>query len=298
LELLRRDNEAQIARIEAECKAELHRMKSAAIREEQQMKTQLETELGNAPNQIAASSQTFQAELREERSRWQAKRGIEIRNELQAKFEADVRRHTEKQERLIGEMTEKLKEDARLENRQLIDEQTNLASKNKEIETEIQMQIRNATKEIEELRESRAMKRGEKQRLTERVRKCECRKWRFQIEEEQRILSGLSDELEKEKQKAVQAERNHESQLSEAKELLRAMEAENAELTHQLKRQHQDLEEQQRLAKGRLQALQDRHQNEIQMIGIPVRQTVEKKDAVIQQLMNRLHSLTGTTNGF
>jgi hypothetical protein len=122
-----------------------------------------------------------------------------------------MRRYTEKQQRLIGEMTEKLKEDAGLENRQLIDEQSKLASKNKEIEAEIQIQIRNATKEIEELRESLAIKRGEKQRLAERVRKCECRKWRFQIEEEQRILSGLSDVLEKEKQKAVQAERNQES---------------------------------------------------------------------------------------
>jgi hypothetical protein len=198
----------------------------------------------------------------------------------------------------LNEVAEKLKAIARLHNRNLLDEQSRVTAQNREIETNIQTQIQNGEKEIGQLRESLAAKGGEKQQLADRVRKCECRNYAFQIEEQRPVLSRVTEEVSAEKEKIVQSERNEQSQLSDARIFLKDMETENAEVGCQLKQLPRELEEPERAARTQLQALQDQHQNEIQMIGIRVRQTVEKKDSVIQQLMNRLDSLGATAKDF
>jgi hypothetical protein len=217
---------------------------------------------------------------------------------MEAKFESDMGRLVEKEERLLREVTEKLTADTRLENRHLIEEESRIESKHREIERDLQTQIKNTEMEFEQLRASHGAKLCEKEHLMERMRKCECVKLGFEVEEERSKLLRLSDEVEQGKAKAIEAERSERMRIWETKDVLESIEAENAKLRDELKQLEDDSEAQRRAAEMQLAALQDRHQKEIEMIGVRVRQTVEKKDAMIQQLMNRLDSVGGTTNDF
>jgi hypothetical protein len=298
LDLLRADADAQIARIESDCKSELHRMKTAALEEEQRMKEILAEHLSAAPDQLTASNQELQARLRDERFQWQAHRGIELRQEFEAKFEADQHRSAQKQDRLLREVTEKLRAEAQVENRHLLVEEARTTSKNREIENDIQKSIRITEKELEKLRHALATKRGEKDQLADRRRKCDCRRYRAQIEDLQHAIAQLADQLETEKQLVAERERSQQAQVSDARAALQGLEDENASLANQLKDLKAEADRQEEITKARLRDVEERHQNEIQLIGIRVRQTVEKKDAIIQQLMDRLDELGGTVNDF
>jgi hypothetical protein len=296
-DLMRSDADAQIRQIETDCKAQLRRMKANALDEEKEMKDRLAAQLANAPSQIESCKAALVSKIREERSIWQERRGLELRNEFEAKYQADLRRLSEKQEKVFSDVTSKLQVDAHEENRSLIDEENRNQLKHKEIEREIQSHISGAEREIEELRSQIGSKKGEIQKLGERLERCECQKLSLQLEQQRRLLFQLKTELEGHKEKDVEEAKNRAAHDAELRAHLQEMERDNLRLSGQVEQLKEDMERRRAAARAQIEDVDQRHRKELEVVGVRVRQTIERKDALIEQLMSALDSL-GTANDF
>jgi hypothetical protein len=296
-ELMRSDADAQIRQIETDCKAQLRRMKANALDEEKEMKDGLAAQLANAPSQIESCKAALVSTIQGERSIWQERRGLELRKEFETKYGADLRRLSEKQERLFSEVTSKLQVDAHEENRSLIEEETRNEVKHRKIEREVQSQISVAEEEIEEHRSQIERKKGEKQKLSERLGRCECQKLTQQLEQQRQQLFRLKTELEGQREKEAKEAKNKAAQEAELRASLQEIERDNLRLTGELDELKGSLERGRTAGQTQIEEADQRHRKELEVVGVRVRQTIERKDALIEQLMSGLDSL-GAANDF
>jgi hypothetical protein len=297
-ERMKVENDKQILQIESECRVRLQSMKSAALAEEERMKTDLAQKLASLPAETERLKSLRKAQLDTERIAWQEFRASELRQHLESRYQGEIKRSTEKRNKLLSEVREKLTAEAREENHALADEFTRNKKSHSVIEQELLSAIRSRESEIKEIRTVGSDMRLERDKLATQLRNCECRKLRLQLDERTQALMDLQTQLDCEKATRIGSEADIAVRRAGLLSEIEKIDRENAALRSEIDRVRKEGASHEIQFKDELEHMEERHRRELEMIGARVRQTVEKKDAVIQQLMDRLESIGNTSADF
>jgi hypothetical protein len=297
-EVMKLENDKTILQIETDCRNQLQKLKAGALAEEHRLKADLAHKLSSLPGESEQAIAIRKIQLEKERTAWQETRAAELRQEFEAKHESELRRLREKRDKLLKEVKEKLTTEAQAENRALLDEVTTNKQSHSAIEQDLIAAVRSCECEIQTIRTSASEKRAEQERLAKQLRNCECRKLRLRLDERQHTLMGLRGQLDLEKAARVESDVEFATKLAGFRANVEGIEAESAGLRLEIERAKRELEDKQADLRIQVEQLEERHRGQMELIGSRVRATVEKKDAVIQQFMDRLESIGNNSTDF
>lgn len=284
------EHEAAKESLEKECKATLQRMKDTALASERKMKDDLSARLSKVPREIEESRRAARERLQSDRSQWQEQRGRELREEFEQRHQVELQRLRDKQARIVHELEEKLRVEASNENADLKNRLMKDESIHRDAETAIKQAVDEVESEIQRIRRHRSELVQEQQRLREKMSGCRCDKLRLQLQEQQMKREEVARNVETQKQKLHEMENAREggatglaAEITKMEEALRMMRAEVDQARAESVARRE-------LREARVRELEVKHQKEMEVVGVKVRQTVEKKDQIIQQLMDRLQA--------
>jgi hypothetical protein len=291
LHVMEAESNAETSRVMSDCRSTLHRMKAEALAKEQEMKRDLSRKLGEVPQLVLTECQLFKETLQKEREIWQENRGMELRKAFQEKIQEKKERSERKQLQVLKEMENELNEEARGQNKPLRDDLSRIEAANRHSEKELQAQILQIEQECLSTRDQIDAKLRELRLLKNKAGKCQCDKLEKEVEEARARLDMIKISLTY-RQDAHKAEQL--GFLEEEAEMKRAIESvkvTNADLRLGVERLKQELEIEVNGAERRISEIEEGHKRELEMISARIRQTIAKKEEMIQQLMARLKTL-------
>lgn len=297
------ENEAQIIHIQThkkitkmneDCKNRLQDIKNNAIQHEAKMKEDFQHIISQIPSQIQDEIKKLKEKLETERPKWQENRTEQLRIEFQKKKTQIAKNRAEKQENYYKEMINKLKNDAGVENLQLKQKLEMSVQDHRKKEKELTSEIALKKERITQIRTIHKEKENELNELKLKVNRCQCEKFQNQIEEFHQKLSLMKQQLQSEKEKQIMNNENNEKEKLQFETQIATIRSENQILQNQIREIQSEIDVEKQNSNQKIHELEEKQKSELSLIAERVKQTVAKKDEIIQNLMDRLIAFNET----
>lgn len=286
-EKIKKQTEEKIKVLQESCKLTLEEIKKKAIENESKLKNDFNQKISKIPQQIQNESQKLKEKLQNERSSWQESRIEQIRSKLKKRNDEILKITKEKQESIYNDMMSKLKQDAQNENQDLIEQYDKNFKEHRKIEKDLTLEIEDKNRKITEIYQTRKEREEEITLLRNKVKKCQCEKLKMQIESLENKLSSLNEKLEEEKKKQFIDDNKAEEEVNYLKMKIESMKSENQAIELKII----DTKSKIQSEKQKIDDLSLKHKNELSLVAERVKQTVAKKDEIIQNLMKSLNEI-------
>lgn len=286
-EKIKKQTEEKIKVLQESCKLTLEEIKKKAIENESKLKNDFNQKISKIPQQIQNESQKLKEKLQNERSSWQESRIEQIRSKLKKRNDEILKITKEKQESIYNDMMSKLKQDAQNENQDLIEQYDKNFKEHRKIEKDLTLEIEDKNRKITEIYQTRKEREEEITLLRNKVKKCQCEKLKMQIESLENKLSSLNERLEEEKKKQLIDDNKAEEEVNYLKMKIESMKSENQAIELKII----DTKSKIQSEKQKIDDLSLKHKNELSLVAERVKQTVAKKDEIIQNLMKSLNEI-------
>ncbi|KAK8854308.1 hypothetical protein M9Y10_016868 [Tritrichomonas musculus] len=296
-ERIQNETEKKLKIIHESCKLSLEEIKKKAIENEKKLKESFNQRISKVPQQIQEESQKLKEKLQSERSSWQESRTEKLRFEFKKKNDEIIKISKEKQESMYNDMMSKLKQDAKNENQELIDQYERNIKDHRKTEKDLTLEIEEKNRKITEIYQMRKERERELSEIREKVNKCQCEKLKAQIESFKIKLSNLNEKLKEEKQKQFLNDNEVEQEKTDLKMKLESIQSNNQMLEFKISDLKTKIQSEKMSSQQKIEELTLKHKNELALVAERVKQTVAKKDEIIQNLMANLNEI-GNENDF
>lgn len=296
-EKIQKETEEKLKIIHESCKLTLEEIKKKAIENETKLKNDFNQKISKVPQQIQIESQKLKEKLQIERSSWQESRIEQIRSKLSKKNDEIIKISQEKQESIYNDMMSKLKRDAQNENQELIIKFEKNFKDHRKIEKDLSSEIEEKNRKINEIYQNRKKKEELLSELKNKAKQCQCEKLKAQIESFESKLSNLNKKLEDEKQKQISDDNKIEQEISALTSKLDSVQSDNRMLDMKISDIKSKIQSEKISSQQKIEELSSKQKNELAIVAERVKQTISKKDEIIQNLMIRLSEI-GNENDF
>lgn len=290
-EKIKKEAEERIKIIQESCKLTLDEIKKKAIENESKLKNDFNQKVSKIPQQIQNESQKLKEKLQNERSSWQESRTEQIRSKLRKRNEEIIKISKEKQESIYNDMMSKLKKDAQDENQELIVQYEQNFKDHRKIEKDLTSEIEEKNRKITEIYQTRKEREEEISRLRSKVSQCQCEKLKLQIESFESKLSSLNIKLEDEKKKQFLDDDNTDQEINQLKTKIESIQSDNRSIELKIADLKATIQSEKISSQQKIDNLSQKQKSELSLVAERVKQTVAKKDEIIQNLMKSLNEI-------
>lgn len=285
-EIMKQETQLKIESMKEDCKSKLKTLKASILAKEKSLKEDLAAKISQVPALMEQEKEKRRKELADIRSQWQQSRVEILREEYQTKVKHDAKRAKHRQDKLLNEVVSKLQIDAHAGTRELESKLIQLQQDHRKVEQDLQSQVSSLESEIKQIRQHKLLKANELEDLRDKADHCQCRSLRIQVETSKNRLQELEVELQQQNYFKDDSEKQLNDKNTKFNMNLEQIEEQNEKLRKQVEQSQQELNKLDELSKKQIEELEKKQKNDLALLSNRVKQTIEKKDALIQQLMN------------
>ena len=287
-EKLQKQHDEKRALILKEHQEKLENMKQNALSKENHLKASYKEELSSFPSKIQQAHDEEAKILESQRIEWQQMISSQLRSEYEAEAANEAKKSREKQNKVLEEIIGKLQADAHEENIGLEMKLKELKELNRNEELSIHRDEENLLSEIKKIKSDISQKEDQIKRYQDKISQCKCTEYKIQIDKFKMRIQDIKSKIEevykiqeKEQENTIQMVQKNQQQLLQFQQDFL-----------QIQQEYNNKKEQ---SQKQIQALEDKHREEMILLGNRVKQAIGKKDQIIQQLMIKIESLGDPT---
>lgn len=127
--------------------------------------------------------------------------------------------------------------------------------------------------------------------MRSKVSQCQCEKLKLQIESFESKLSSLNIKLEDEKKKQFLDDDNTDQEINQLKTKIESIQSDNRSIELKIADLKATIQSEQISSQKKINDLTQKQKSELSLVAERVKQTVAKKDEIIQNLMTRLNEI-------